>query len=58
MMTNDTYHAMDAGLHNSAMQIESPWRRMSRVIPIYPTPQAYINSGPPSIEYDLKGKVS
>jgi len=33
LVTNDTYDARAAGLLNSAVQIESPRRGMSRIIP-------------------------
>jgi len=57
LMTNDAYDARAAGLLNSAMQIEPPWRRMSKILPSNRTLRAHIQRNPPNIEYDLYSKV-
>jgi len=54
LMTNDTYDARAAGLLNSAVQIQSPRRRMSTIIPSNRPLAAYIHWSPTSIEYDLQ----
>jgi len=56
LMTNDTYDSRAAGLLNHAVQIKSPWRWMSTIIPSNRILGAYIHGSPPSIEDDLKNK--
>jgi len=58
LITKDTYDARDAGLHNSTVQIESPRRRMSRILASIRLLRAYIHWSPPSIEDDLQIKVA
>ena len=54
LMTHHTYYAWAAGLINSTVQIESPRRRMSRILPSNRPLGAYIHGSPPSVEDDLK----
>jgi len=57
LVTNDKYDARPAGLLNSAVQIESPRRIMSRIIRSNWKLRVHIHRSPPSIKYDLQGKV-
>jgi hypothetical protein len=43
LMTNDAYNARAGGLLNSTIQIASPKRRMSRILPSKRPLQAYIH---------------
>ena len=52
-VTTDTYDSRAAGLLNSTVQVKSPWRRISRIIPGNRTVQVYIHWSPPSVEDDL-----
>ena len=58
LMTNDTYDARAAGLLNSAVQIESPRRCMSRFIPSNRPRREYIHRSSPRIENDLQSRVA
>ena len=55
-MTNNTYDGRAVGLLNSAVQIESPQRGMSRIIPTNWKLRVHIHWIPPNINYDLYGK--
>jgi len=56
LMRNDTYDASAAGLLNCTVQIQSPWRSMSRVFPSNRTLQVYIHWSTPSITYSVQSK--
>lgn len=56
--TNNTYDDMAASLLNSAVYIESPWWRMSRMIPKHWPLQANIHWSSPSIKTHLQSKVT
>ena len=58
MMTNETYDARAAGLHNPAVQVETPQKCMSRIIPNNRMLVAHIHGMPPSIRYALSSKVA
>ena len=57
-MTNDTYDPRAAVLRHSTLQIESPRRRMSRIIPGNLPLRANIHWNAPRIEDDLQSKFA
>jgi len=52
-MTGNTYNARPATLLKSAVDMESQWRRMSRIIPTNIMLQAYIHKIQPTVKDDL-----
>jgi hypothetical protein len=58
LITNNTYDARVAGHHISALQIASPWRCRSRIIPNNRTHQAHTQSSTLSVDYDMCSKVA
>jgi hypothetical protein len=57
-MTHDTYDARAAVLRNSAEQVESARRHMSRIIPRNRQHQAYFHCSPSSVKDDVQSKVA
>jgi len=58
LRTHNTYDAWAASLLNSAVQIESPWWHMSRILPCNRPVRAYIHWSPPCIDNDLQCMVA
>jgi len=58
LVTNDTYDSGADGLLNSTVQVKSPRRRVSRIIPSNQTFGVYIYRSPPSVQDDLQSKVA
>ena len=53
LMTNNIYDTRAACLFDSTVQIETPWRCVSGMIPSNRMYRALIHRSPPSMEYDL-----